>query len=256
MAINHAAAAACAMLFSACGDGLPSVAVSHAQEPRFDSIAVNAYRIDLDKDVLRLYWQDTDGRDYRSGSALAENLDKQSERLVLAMNSGIYREAGHGLTPQGLHIEKGKELVPLDLLESGEGNFYLQPNGVLWWGGGHAGLMTTQDYANSSLSPEYALQSGPLLVMDGKINPSIEDARKVRYTRAGAGITADGTVVLAFSAEPLSLYEFAAVFRDELNCPNALYLDGAIVSLHIPGANIHHSGGPMAGILALVEAAE
>lgn len=38
--------------------------------------------------------------------------------------------------------------------------------------------------------------------------------------------------MFAISEEPVNLYEFATMFRDTLHCPDALFLDGAISSLH------------------------
>jgi uncharacterized protein YigE (DUF2233 family) len=40
--------------------------------------------------------------------------------------------------------------------------------------------------------------------------------------------------VFAISEVPVNLYEFATLFRDVLHCPDALYLDGLISSLHSP----------------------
>lgn len=236
-----------------CGAAPTPVTTWPASAPGFDPTTVNAYVVHPGKDDMRLFWRDTTGRDFRTAPALEKSLAEKGTRLVLAMNSGLYRDDEGSLSPVGLHIEGGQELVPLDPLESGKGNFYLQPNGVLWWGGGSAGIVTTQAYAEAKLSPEYALQSGPMLVVNGALNPTIEDARKSKYTRAGVGITPDGNLVLAFAPSRLSLYEFGVVFRDQLKCTNALYLDGAIVSLYSPEANVRHSHGPMAGIIAIVD---
>src|SRR5262245_39331949 len=48
--------------------------------------------------------------------------------VVFATNGGIFETPS---TPTGLLIAKGKEHHPLNL-NSGEGNFFLQPNGVLF----------------------------------------------------------------------------------------------------------------------------
>jgi uncharacterized protein YigE (DUF2233 family) len=43
-------------------------------------------------------------------------------------------------------------------------------------------------------------------------------------------------IVFALSDEPVTFYAFASLFRDELHCPDALYLDGTISEFFVPGA--------------------
>jgi len=37
------------------------------------------------------------------------------------------------------------------------------------------------------------------------------------------------------SEDPVTFYRFASLFRDRLDCTDALYLDGSISSLYAPG---------------------
>jgi uncharacterized protein YigE (DUF2233 family) len=65
-------------------------------------------------------------------------------------------------------------------------------------------------------------------------------------------VSADGKVVFAISAEAVNLYEFAVLFRDVLGCPDALYLDGVISSLHAPDLKRSDKKvelGPMIGVV-------
>jgi hypothetical protein len=48
--------------------------------------------------------------------------------------------------------------------------------------------------------------------------------------RTGVGVRADGKVIFAISEEAVSFDAFARLFRDALNCPNALFLDGGSAS--------------------------
>jgi uncharacterized protein YigE (DUF2233 family) len=148
------------------------------------------------------------------------------------MNAGMYHD---GLGPVGLFVEDGRQETPLNRAD-GEGNFFLKPNGVFFVRkDGSAGVMETTAYA--AAHPEgdpdiaHATQSGPMLVIDGKVHPRFEPDGASRFIRNGVGVRGDGTVVLAISRQPVSLGSFARLFKDELACPNALFLDGAISTL-------------------------
>lgn len=200
---------------------------------------------------LRLYWKNASGSPYGSAKNLHLDLKRQGLNLRFALNSGIFRQASEGVTPLGLHVENHKELVPLNAATSGYGNFYLQPNGVFWWDEALAGIYTTQDYAKARRHPAFALQSGPMLVVDGKINPAFGRFSQNRFLRAGVGIRKDGNVLLAISEVPVRFFDFACVFQQR-GCEAALYLDGAIISMYATAPEIDVTRGDMAGILTVV----
>jgi len=59
-----------------------------------------------------------------------------------------------------------------------------------------------------------------------------------RVARNGVGIRADGKFIFAISQGEVSFDAFARLFRDGLNCPNALLLDGGSASsLYAPSLN-------------------
>jgi uncharacterized protein YigE (DUF2233 family) len=66
------------------------------------------------------------------------------------------------------------------------------------------------------------------------------------------GVRDKTTIVFAISAEPVTFGAFARLFRDELACSNALFLDGSISSLYAPALG-RSDGllplGPMVGAL-------
>ena len=68
--------------------------------------------------------------------------------------------------------------------------------------------------------------------VDGEIHPRFEENGTSRHIRNGVGVDNQRRVVLAISRSPVSLGSFARLFRDELGCSNALFLDGAISALH------------------------
>jgi uncharacterized protein YigE (DUF2233 family) len=71
-----------------------------------------------------------------------------------------------------------------------------------------------------------------MLVIDGAVHPRFEPNGASRYIRNGVGVRADGVAVFAISREKVSLGSFARLFRDKLECPNALFFDGDISALH------------------------
>jgi uncharacterized protein YigE (DUF2233 family) len=92
-----------------------------------------------------------------------------------------------------------------------------------------------------------------MLVINGRIHPKISQQGTSRKIRNGVGVQNPNTVVFAISNEPVTFYEFASLFRDVLNCPNALFLDGSISSLYAPQLN-RKDGllpiGPIIGVVA------
>nr|WP_292837648.1 phosphodiester glycosidase family protein [Mesorhizobium sp.] len=172
---------------------------------------------------------DSAGKPYGSIQAFDKAMTAKDTPVQLAVNAGMYHE---GLGPVGLFVEAGRQKTPLNQAD-GEGNFFLKPNGVFFVRkDGSAGVEETGAYAAAAHTDvAYATQSGPMLVIDGKIHPRFEPDGTSRFIRNGVGVRADGTVVLAISRQLVSLGSFARLFLDELSCPNALFLDGAISTL-------------------------
>lgn len=179
-------------------------------------------------------------------TAVAEAIRGEGKRLKFATNAGIFE--GNFL-PTGLHVSKGRKIIPLnteEFVKVRDGqftpNFYLKPNGVFYLlKDGKAGILETEEYQEAKIpAPRIATQSGPLLVRNGKIHPVLgENSESVRY-RNGVGVTKNGDVIFASSVLDRergmsNLYRFAEMFRDKLNCPDALYLDGDISYIFIDG---------------------
>ncbi|MGZ5398172.1 MAG: phosphodiester glycosidase family protein, partial [Mycobacterium sp.] len=87
---------------------------------------------------------------------------------------------------------------------------------------------------------DLATQSGPMLVINGRLHPRFDRRSTSLKTRDGVGVRADGKVVFAISQGEVSFDAFARLFRGGLNCPNALFLDGGSASsLCAPSFNRH-----------------
>lgn len=182
-------------------------------------------KIDPKRADLRLRWKDKDDRPLRTLEAAREAVRAEGRRFEFATNSGIYARDG---SPLGLHVEQGRRLARLNLSKASKGNFFVQPNGVFYLKGRAAGILETKAYRDSGIAPDYASQSGPLLVQEGRVNPSFSPESDNRRLRSGVGVANDGRVVFAVSEAAVSFHRFATFFRDALACPNALYLDGTI----------------------------
>ena len=97
-----------------------------------------------------------------------------------------------------------------------------------------AGVMETSRFLKSKPRADYATQSGPMLVIDGKLHPKFSANGPSLKVRNGVGVRDATTVVFAISNDGVSFGDFGRLFRDQLKCPNALFLDGSISSLHAP----------------------
>lgn len=159
-------------------------------------------------------------------------------------NAGIFEP---GFTPTGLLVSGGKELRPLERRE-GEGNFFLLPNGVFAVSEKGAAVVEASEYA--PVGVREATQSGPLLVRRGELHPLFKKNSEHRALRSGVGVRGR-TVVLVISRDDVNLWTFAALFRDELKCPDALYLDGVISALWAKdaGREADLGKGPFAGVI-------
>lgn len=202
--------------------------------------------LDLRRYRLKTFWQRPDGEPYGSFSRLAE----VEKGLVFAMNGGMYHK---DTSPVGLYVENGRELKRANTA-SGPGNFHMKPNGVFYIAGDRAGVVETGRYLRQRPRAEFATQSGPMLVIDGKIHPKISDEGVSRKIRNGVGLRDPQTVVFAISNGAVTFGEFARLFRDELGTSNALFLDGSISSLYAPSVNRADWGLPMGPMIGAVEA--
>lgn len=150
--------------------------------------------------------------------------------LVAATNAGIFHAPEQ---PVGLFVS---EHVTHHALETapGAGNFYLEPNGVFALGPGGARVQATPAYRDRQ--DRLATQSGPALLLDRAVHPAFRPGSTNRRARSGIGVSGEHTVHIVLSDGPVRFHDFATLFRDELHCTDALYLDGVISGLLADGA--------------------
>ncbi len=198
-------------------------------------------------DDLRLFLNGPSGP-YGGFSALNETLSSQGEKLAFAMNAGMFQP---DLSPVGLFIENGETLSPI-VTSDGPGNFGLLPNGVFCVGAAFQ-IVESRRFAKLQPACTYASQSGPMLVIDGKLHPLFKPGSDSLHIRNGVGVSADGkTAFFAISNTAVNFAAFARLFRDALGTPDALYLDGSVSRLYAPDLGRAGSGfaiGPIVGLV-------
>ena len=151
-------------------------------------------------------------------------------KIAFAMNAGMYDEAGR---PIGLAIVEGRQVHKF-ALRAGGGNFGMKPNGVfLVRRNGRAEIVTSEEFEPAK-DIRLATQSGPMLVIDGKLHPSFRPNGDSIYIRNGVGIAPGGRPLFVISTDPVSFGRMARFFRDRLKTRDALYFDGSVSSLWDP----------------------
>lgn len=194
----------------------------------FEGKAYTVCEYDPAQTRIELFNLDSSGAPFARFQNLASQLASEGKHLIFATNAGMFDDS---LKPVGLYIEDGEMMKKINR-RNGAGNFHLKPNGVFWIDNGKAGVSETEVFARSGRKPGYATQSGPMLVINGRIHPKLSPDGTSLKIRNGVGVTADGKVVFAISDQGVTFHEFARLFRDHFNCTNALFLDGSISGLY------------------------
>jgi uncharacterized protein YigE (DUF2233 family) len=218
----------------------------HIDDPRFIS-----YEVDPKKQDIKLYWKDEKAQVFRSIQNLKFWLDKKKRKLVFAMNAGMYKTDN---SPLGLYIEDKLTLSPLNRLKAG-GNFYLKPNGVFYISSDNIPFICNTIHFKNNGKINYATQSGPMLVIEGKIHPSFKKGSSNLTIRNGVGILPDNKIVFAMSKTGINFYDFASYFKS-LGCKNALYLDGFVSRTYLPEKKWTQVDGNFGVIVGVTAAAD
>lgn len=215
----------------------------------FEGIEATVCRVDLRTHRLRMFLDDEQGRPLKYFSGVNRLLRARGERLLFAMNAGMYHK---DFSPVGLLVIDGEEIQPINL-ENAPGNFFLKPNGVLLVADGGAQIVESSRYPTFSDNVQLATQSGPMLVIDGALHPAFRENSTSRYIRNGVGMLSPHEIVFAISERPVTFYEFALLFRNGLGCKDALFLDASVSSLYsetLQRRDVRASLGPIIGVVA------
>ena len=205
--------------------GLPQVASGKVAWPRSTYCLVRA-----DK-----------GIPFRSFDRVQAAFASEKKSVAFIMNAGIFEPNG---IPSGLHIERRNTLHNLNLADAA-GNFFLKPNGVVWIESKNqqpnARIATStafsqreQSFRADATTIDLAVQSGPMLLIDGARHPAFHENSSTKLHRNGVGIDGDGKLVFAITApgQVVNFWDFAGLFV-KLGCKNALFLDGDISQMAV-----------------------
>lgn len=222
--------------------------VSACEVKIFEEVPLTHCVADPEKHRISAVLADPAGTAYRSLRTYGEALGDDASVVAFAMNGGMFEGDG---SPIGYYVEQSERLEELERGD-GTGNFYLKPNGVFFGTDGSWEIRTSTNFLyNVSDRPQFGTQSGPMLVIDGQLHPDIQDDGPSRIVRNGVGIDADGRAHFVISETALSFGKLARFFRDELQTPNALYLDGGVSALWDPVTE-RLDDGPSLGPLIVV----
>ena len=222
-----------AVALAACQEPAPNAVEPPAQatgaacaQRRFEGSTFTICRYDRRRDEIALILDGQRGP-LRNFAALETALGPRAGRLRFAMNAGMYGEDGN---PIGLYVEDGRERHRINRA-AGPGNFHMLPNGIFTVAAdGRIAVLPSSRYAPAS-RPRWATQSGPMLVIDGRLHPAIQDNGPSLHVRNGVGVDSADTAWFVISDDAVSFGRLARFFRDALHCRNALYLDGSVSSL-------------------------
>ena len=223
-------------------EAVPSVAAAESacRKVVFEDVPLTDCIADPAKHRIAMANAPAGGQPFGSLSAFAQTADAAA--IAFAMNGGMY---GDDLKAIGYYVENGERLSELDRGD-GSGNFYMKPNGVFFGTGGQWRVLASDAFfATVGDRPAFGTQSGPMLVVDGKLHPDIQDNGPSRAIRNGVGVDAGGKAHFVIADAPVSFGQLARYFRDELKVANALYLDGQVSSLWDPASG--RQGGRMDG---------
>lgn len=226
----------------------PAAAGAVCIDGAHQGLRYTACRATAGQDV-RLFHTAPDGQPYGSFDRINRALDPRGQRLIFAMNAGMYHRDRR---PVGLLIEDGVERMRLITAE-GPGNFGLLPNGVFCVTGAGFAVIESRSFGRDRPACRHATQSGPMALIGGAPHPRFLADSVSRYVRNGVGVTRDGgTAVFVITRDRVNFAEFAAILRDGLGLWDALYFDGNVSRLFAPELGRDDFGFPMGPVVGLV----
>ncbi len=231
--------------------------IKHSRTVLFKNVRYNLFVADLDSDIIQLHLLNPkSGMHLFSLGAVKNLLETQSILPLMITNAGMYTADED---PEGLFVsENNKSFFELDTGGARtNANFYLKPNGVFYLDKLNTPHIDTTESVQR-LSPaaikqwKLATQSGPMLVINGKIHRAFIQESKNLKIRSGVGVMPSKTkVVFAITLNESNFFDFATFFKDVFQCQNALFLDGAISKMYLSDLHpkeLEGNFGPMISV--------
>jgi uncharacterized protein YigE (DUF2233 family) len=218
------------------------------------------YRIfvaDLDKHKIRTHYLPGNRQSYSTIPGVLRELEFKRLKALMVTNAGMFTMDYH---PEGLYIEEGsKTRFPLDTGANNPNlNFYLKPNGVFYVDGhDHAHVVSTEEMEkilrDKNKVIKCATQSGPMLLIHGKVHTAFKQHSKNLKIRSGVGIITARRIVFSTTVNEESFYNFSVFLRDIFGCSDALFLDGAISKMYLHDLAPNKSQDPFGPMLSVTK---
>lgn len=181
----------------------PGIEYQDLDNDSFISLShIHAFKVSLKHNTLKIA--------IANKHAFVDEFANNNEFLI-AINGGFFDKEFNSL---GLRISNKHQYNPIKKI-SWWGIFYIHKN--------QAYIKNIKSF-NSDKNIEFAIQSGPRLIIEGKI-PSLKPGFA---ERTALGITKTGEIiVLVTKNSPLTTTSLAKILKNSpLNCENAINLDG------------------------------
>lgn len=168
---------------------------------------IHVFRIDLNHNQLGIVMANELSQQHASVSEFAKH-----DNAIIAINAGFFDK---DYRPLGLRISHQHEFSPMKHI-SWWGIFYIKNQ--------KPHVVSLHQYKHA-LNTDFAVQSGPRLLIHGQIIPSLKPGLA---ERSSLGITANGQVIiLVTNNAPMTTTTLANLMRaPPLLCNDALNLDG------------------------------
>lgn len=172
-----------------------------------DDSGMVSYIVDPKIQELHFYWKNKEGERLGSINRLKKEIERKNQTLVFATNGGMYSK---NFSPQGLFIQNRKIITPLDTAD-GAGNFYMKPNGIFYITTENVPFVCeTRDFIHDN-NIKYATQSGPMLLLNGKVHTAFKEGSTNLNIRNGVGILPNNTILFAMSKEKVTCMILLAI---------------------------------------------
>lgn len=202
----------------------------------------------IPKNKIDIYWKDSIGNKFKYFYDLNNYLVSKHKEVLFMTNAGMYTETHN---PLGLLIQDGKLKQKINLNSNPVGNFYKKPNGVFYITYDNKNAVCNSTSFNYTSNIRLATQSGPMLVIDGKVT-SVYNQRSSSIRRNGVGILPDGNVLFVLAIKEVTFKEFTDFFI-KYKCTNALNLDGGVSDAYCPSKNKLEGTGDFGPILVVTK---
>lgn len=198
----------------------------------FNGTDYNAFVVKMDAEAIKKFdiiQNDSIYQHQTFLSALLRSIDPSFFLINACISDSMCR-------PIGYYVKNSQQVQSANL-NDGTGNFYLKPNGALLFLQDDVAICESSEIA-SFQNVRLGIQSGPMLLNEGAVNPQFNPQSTNKNLRCGVGIYANnkGEKFLAFaiSNTPVSFYDFAVFFRKKLKCSSALCLESVGCTMYFP----------------------